>query len=951
MVAKLINLISTPITRFWLFFRQKPHFTIITTLAFAIVMALISLRISVNNDYETWLPKGNPATELFKEVNKDFSATGVVAVVLDLGEVFSEEGLTKIRRTTELLESIPGVFSATSLTNVVDFREAEGTVEVARLGDRIDLSPEGIREFRDYVLSRELYTGTFVSKDRRFANIIVNIQGDVDEIQVAGTIIDTIEKELGRGNVYLGGDPTYKVSIDQYMKKDLQLAVSVALVLMFLILFVSFRNIWATILPFATAGIAILWVMGIKALLGWPANITTPGVIILIFALGSAYAVHVVNRFYTSTAGQDPAKEIGPPVVMSALTTVFGLLTFATTRIPSLTWFGTEIAMGLVVSMFLSLTFLPAILQTSKFIRISPIEDHIYRPDWMAKAVYRLVGRGIQNRFFIIGLIVATGIGAAFWLLKITTSVNYLEMLPKKSRPIKASLVLREHFGGSFPQTIYFEGDIGDPASLKAMNRIGNFHRSLPDFSGYTSVADLIAEENFILNGSYSIPETKEGVSSLWLLLEGEPMLRNIVTTDRERGIISAFTLLEDTGSMARADATIQAFLDSEIDDELVIIDRTKLSPEVDQQIARLKIKEAAQEIAWLTAHYSSLYFNPNLESEVERHLSFLFPSSLPTQEIEGLIMMADICVENELFISDPERKDEVRDAAVVGALTRWNEKTPWRENLSEELCASLESIEPEEREAIADDLAFWIENQVRKLRVKHTVREIANLVPGILTPHFLKRSRGIFFELYSRYPAFFARKLEGIAIPDDAVVSRAKISIKQVGMPTLLTVFDKLLRKSQVQSFLLASLMVFFLIWGGLQVARGAFFAIITVQMSILITLGVMGLTGVPLDFGTVLTGGLIIGLGVDGVIHIIYQYRRSGSDPTRIAQTVSQVGRAVITANLTTAVGCYSLVLSSNKAMFNFAIINGSAILLVTFLNIILIPILIYLLPGKKT
>ena len=936
---------------FWLLFYRYPRITVSTVLAVAVALGISATRLTVNNDYDTWMPAGNPITQLFTEVSNDFSATGVIFVVLDLGNVFSPEGIAHIRKATEVIESLPGVFSATSLTNIIDFQEAEGSLQVQRLGDRIDPTPLGIRQFQDYVLGKEIYTSTFVSRNRRFANIIVNLQGELDEISLAGAVVEAMEKEFEKGKVYLGGDPIYKLAIEQYMHKDLKLAVSVAVLLMLLMLFLSFLNVSGTFLPIFLAGIAIIWVMGIKALNNWPANIITPGVIILSFALGSAYAVHVYNRFSKSRSGENPALEMGPPVIMSAVTTMAGLLTFAATRIPTLTYFGTEIAIGLAIAMFLSLAFLPALLQTLRIKRSGASAESEARLDWLAAAVFRLASIGMRYRLLVIVLLTILVAVAGYGISRIVTSANYLEMLPEDSLPIRASRILKEEFGGSFPQTIYFEGDIGKPSVLKAMSRIENFHRSHPDFSGCSSIAGLIAEENYILNGSATIPDTKEGVASLWLLLEGEPMLRNMVMPDRSRAVLNAFTWLEDTGSLQKADREVQEFLDRETGSELVTLDRAKLSPGLDETIHRLKAREAAQEITYLTRHYSEHYYTDNLESEIEHSLLHLLPCSLPSHELEGFLVLTEFYIEDDLFVDKTENADKLRDAAAMAFLHRWNEKIRFGGDLGEEIDLDLSGIDPEEQEMLLSDLSFWVERELQRLRISHTLREVAVVVPSISTPHFLKRARGIFRELYSRYPSFFTRKLEGISVPDEAVVSRTPVTVTQVGLPTLLTVFDRILHRSQLQSLFLASVIVFFMIWIGMGSIRGALFALMTVLTSIFIMLGVMGITNIPLDFGTVLTGGLIIGLGVDGVIHIIYRHRRSGagSDQESIARSVSEVGRAVITANFTTGIGCYALVLSSNKAMFNFAIINGSAILLVTFLNLVLVPIYMSIFPIR--
>ena len=944
--GKPVNIIISGISRLLSISTRYPWFTIITVTVITLLLGGISSRLVINNDYDTWLPEGDPLTVLYKEVNNTFNAAAVALVALDLGDVFTEEGIEKIRRTTEAIEAIPGVFSVMSLANVIDFREEEGTIEVARLGDRIEPTPEGLNAFRDYVLSRELYAGTFVSRDARFANIIINILDEAEEVEVSKVIKETVENMWEKEKTYLGGDPVYTAYIDQYMMEDLSVTGPLALGFMVLVLLFSFRSGWGALLPLSLAGVAVIWLMGIKALVGWPLNVMTSAVLVLVLAMGSDYAVHVLNRFRSPESGDEPSLEIAPPVIMSALTTIVGLLTFATTDIAVLKWFGAEIAVGLAITMFLSLTLLPSIMHAFGSRLMKKWQAPKDRPDRFTPIAARLGGWGIRHRVLVLGSLAVAVIAAALGMTRIKTSSNYLEMLPEDSLPRRASYIFRDHFVGSYAQTIYVKGAVDHPSLLKAMIRIENFHRSLPDFSGYSSIADLIAEENHLVNGTYSIPDTREGVSSLWLLLEGDPMLRNLVTPDRTRAIVNAYTGLEDGRDMKRVSYTVDDFLAEETGDTLVTLDRQKLSPDLDEKILQIILRETARELTRLAMYYSDYAVGEESAGPIRDLLEGRRIEPLTVKETEDLADRSERYTEKELFISDPGAKEEIR-RAVTKILNSWKNRDIWAEAVLPELYTTITRVPLDERTLVIRDLAGWIEAEVRRIRVGRVAAELAGTLPEHLGPHFEKRARGALAELYSPLPVFFSVKLRDLAIPPEAVASEMKTFVRQMGIPTFYEIFDRLLHRSQIQSLGLASFFVFFMIWIGLQIVRGAFFALSSVLVSIILILGFMGGTGIPLDYGTVLTGGLIIGLGVDGVIHIIYHFRRSRLKPEEITVTVSEVGRAITTANFTTTAGLFSLVLSKISATINFGLINGMAILIVTILNLVLVPLLIVLFP----
>jgi predicted RND superfamily exporter protein len=160
------------------------------------------------------------------------------------------------------------------------------------------------------------------------------------------------------------------------------------------------------------------------------------------------------------------------------------------------------------------------------------------------------------------------------------------------------------------------------------------------------------------------------------------------------------------------------------------------------------------------------------------------------------------------------------------------------------------------------------------------------------------------------------------------------------MGMPSFYEIFDRLLLQSQARTSVLAAFFVLVLIWIGLKSFRSGLFTAITVVLADFLVLGLMGAFEIPLDYGTVLTGGLIIGLGDDGAIHLIYRYFKTGG---KMPESLEIVGRGIITSNVTTMAGFLCLAFSKIQATQNFGIVNGFAIVIVTLLILILLPVLV--------
>jgi predicted RND superfamily exporter protein len=64
--------------------------------------------LTVNNDYDTWLPENDRVSELYRMVDDRFGANMMVFAVLDCTErgVFAQESLALVQRMTDALDTV-----------------------------------------------------------------------------------------------------------------------------------------------------------------------------------------------------------------------------------------------------------------------------------------------------------------------------------------------------------------------------------------------------------------------------------------------------------------------------------------------------------------------------------------------------------------------------------------------------------------------------------------------------------------------------------------------------------------------------------------------------------------------------------------------------------------------------------------------------------------------------
>src|SRR5690606_36198123 len=116
---------------------------------------------------------------------------------------------------------------------------------------------------------------------------------------------------------------------------------------------------------------------------------------------------------------------------------------------------------------------------------------------------------------------------------------DYIRFFDKRSETRQAYQVVQEQFGGVETVQIVLEGDVLEPAALRAMEALQKELDTMPLLSGSMSVADLVKEVGRALNEddpAYAvIPDTRPAVAQYLLLLSfaGDALLDQFLTPDQ----------------------------------------------------------------------------------------------------------------------------------------------------------------------------------------------------------------------------------------------------------------------------------------------------------------------------------------------------------------------------------------------------------------------------------
>jgi len=502
--------------------------------------------IQVNPDVIGYHPAGDEAAALFMEIGRQYGGNDLLIVGIESDNIFTYEMLNLVRKVTDSVRSVPGISSVTSLTNVLHISSSEYGIEIGRLVDEFNIPTDTLqlRQLQEYTLSEPMYSGFLVSKDATATLVVARVKDGTEQMVIVDQVKQKLEGLEFDGNFYFGGMPVILRELSSVIIGDLFFIAPIAFLLITLVLFWGFRNLQGVLLPMLTVVIAIIWTMGLMSMLGYQLTLLTNLIPVILLAVGSAYSIHIVNRFFREKS-QAPAEAIqrtlryvALPVILASITTIFGFVSFiAGSYLTMIVEFGIFSSLGIFFSLILALSFAPAMLSVFSDKGIKTTKD--LKKINQVEKLTQIIGGWVQNHprkiVAIWLLLVVAGIWGA---TKIERRVDLVDYFRRDNIVKQSEYLLREKFTGSMPLFVKITGDIQSPDALRLMQNTQDFMAQF-DYIPYSqSVADLIIQMNDAMGEGRHIPEEREKIEQLWFLLDGQEVMEQLVNFELTEGLV-----------------------------------------------------------------------------------------------------------------------------------------------------------------------------------------------------------------------------------------------------------------------------------------------------------------------------------------------------------------------------------------------------------------------------
>lgn len=313
----------------------------------AATVAATWLAVGIEFDFspQAVLDSGDEAAVRAERYKATFgSLDATVLVVLEAtgqADALSAEAIAWQAEADKRLSQLDGVLGVSSLT---DLRLPQLSLlpPFVRRQAVASTGPPGADDearMRAMVDRLPLVEGGLISKDRRLAAMSVTLDPNLRDIDLLTPAVERVRSALDDlpppvgCRLHLAGIPVLRVDIVDSLQRDLLSLLPLAAVGFVVVLAVVFRRLSGSLLPLLAVTVGLAWTFGSIVLAGGSLNIVSNVLPILLFVIGMANCVHIVNRYAQDATGLD-----GPdrrPAVRSTMShmAMACLLTSLTTAI------------------------------------------------------------------------------------------------------------------------------------------------------------------------------------------------------------------------------------------------------------------------------------------------------------------------------------------------------------------------------------------------------------------------------------------------------------------------------------------------------------------------------------------------------------------------------------------------------------------------------------------
>ncbi len=566
------NKLETLMGKFGGFIYDNPFKVILLVLLLLAFPVSQVPQIKMDTSTEGFMHDDDPVLLEYNKFRAQFGRDERIVLAIKSDNIFTVDFLTKLRNLhEEIEEKVPYLDDVTSLYNVRNTRGKGDQLITDDLLEPMPTTQVEVDDIKKRAMASHFYKDLLLARDGKMTTMVietdayshmgekeVSIDNEFEEGFSENVTINNSQKKeflTDQENaellivlndiiknyksddftIYLAGSPTVNNALKAQMSADMQKFTRATFIIIIIFLFIMFRRISAVFYPLLVIIFSLLATIGTMAWAGVAFKLPTQIVPSLLLAVSVGATVHILSIFFDAfnKSGDKRASLVhtlqhsGLAIAMTSITTSIGVGSFAGSEMAPQSDMGIFASLGVMVSLFLTLTLLPALLSITKLKQKEKKDagklDHIM----LSFAV-------IPVKYYR-GIIVGSFILVALALLastKLQLTHNPLIWFQEDNINRISTEVIDKHMNGTVTiETVVdtgVENGWNNPERLHKLNKLSaEFEEYVDEYTHIgkvVSIATIVKETNRALHSNeekfYSIPDDEKLVAQELLLFE-----------------------------------------------------------------------------------------------------------------------------------------------------------------------------------------------------------------------------------------------------------------------------------------------------------------------------------------------------------------------------------------------------------------------------------------------
>jgi len=532
---------QTWLTRYAAWVVNHPWWVLMIAILVVMAVASGAKHLTFSNSYRVFFSEDNPQLKAFDALEKSYTKNDNALFILSPkdGTVFSPETLKAIRQLTNDAWQTP---YSTRVDSISNFQHTEADEDDLIVQDLVmedeSLNPAALSRIRQIALNEPMLLNRLISTKGDVAGVNVTIQlpgiNEVTEVPEVVAFVRNLAQQYRDDypniEIRLNGMVFMDNAFSEAAQSDMQHLMPISFAVMLVALALMLKGFTGTVTTLFVIFGSIAAGMGGAGHLGYPITPPSSTAPPIILTVAIANSVHILVTFLSQmrhgldkrAAMVESLRINFSPVFLASITTALGFLSLNFSDVPPFNHLGNMAAIGVLMSFFLSITLLPAMIS------ILPVR---------VKVSDKPNGNEMMARFgdFVVHQRRKLMWGMALIIVILIASIPRNELNDVFVHYFDESIQFRadsdymnEHLGGLYMIDYSLRasepGGVSEPAFLAELEAFNQWYLAQPEVKHVNSLSDIMKRLNKNMHGDdptwYQQPNSRELAAQYLLLYE-----------------------------------------------------------------------------------------------------------------------------------------------------------------------------------------------------------------------------------------------------------------------------------------------------------------------------------------------------------------------------------------------------------------------------------------------